>query len=703
MTRGKTTTTTVLRVGDRVRFDSVVQTVMGLSGTLVRLADEHGQTSVIRLPHLLTDPTFERLGQRQPGPLLPAGLLNGLPKRAVEDAQWWERHVMEMLTGRPPDAPPDARPRPEFDPQIRTLEQREQAKADELACLGHQGVGVRTIRRKRLRYQAQGLAGLVDWRASRERPVQGRTEPRVLEALRQAIEEATEKSTRTAGYFYWRVQQLLTAEHGAGVVPMPSRATFYRLFDRLSQGRHTTGSARTRRSLANRPDGPFGELTATRPGELVEIDSTPLDVDVLLEEGVPGRVELTGTVDLATRSIPAVVLRPTTKSVDAALLLARTLTPEPMRPGWADALRMSRSVLPHRRMLAVDQRLEHAAARPVIAPETIVCDHGKAFISHNFRSACRMLGINFQPTHPQSPTEKPHIERTLESVATLFAQFVAGYVGRSAEHRGRNVQDERLWSLLELQELLDEWIVAVWHNRPHDGLRDPATPGRAFTPNEKYVALIEAAGYVPVALSASDYIELLPARWQAINAYGIKLNHRTYDSADLNPFRRQRSGVKAKKDRWEVHHDPYDVSRIWVRNHWDGGWIMCVWKHLRRVPVPFGELAWDHARQELADRGEQPTETAIADAVASLLNKASHGPAPAGNPQHKASRKASSKRQRVAARTRATTPARPRPAADPAEPTPAAPTFDDETDETAIGGVIPLRVFDARKEAETWW
>ena len=227
----------------------------------------------------------------------------------------------------------------------------------------------------------------------------------------------------------------------------------------------------------------------------------------------------------------------------------------------------------------------------------------------------------------------PHIERTLESVATLFAQFVAGYVGRSAEFRGRKADGERLWSLLELQELLDEWIVVHWQNRPHDGLRDPVAPGRAFTPNEKYAALVEAAGYVPVALSADDYIELLPARWQAINAYGVKLNYRTYDSVELNPFRRQPSGVRAKKNRWQVHHDPYDVSRIWVRNHWDGGWIMCYWKHLHRVPVPFGELAWNHARQELIDQGEQPTETAITDAVAALFYTASRGPVSAGDPQ----------------------------------------------------------------------
>jgi hypothetical protein len=36
---------------------------------------------------------------------------------------------------------------------------------------------------------------------------------------------------------------------------------------------------------------------------------------------------------------------------------------------------MARSVLPHQRLLELDQRLQHAAARPVIVPETIVCDY----------------------------------------------------------------------------------------------------------------------------------------------------------------------------------------------------------------------------------------------------------------------------------------------------------------------------------------
>ncbi|HEV2452144.1 MAG TPA: Mu transposase C-terminal domain-containing protein [Streptosporangiaceae bacterium] len=686
----------VLRIGDRIRFAGTAHIVAGLSGTLVRLADQDGGTSVVQLAHLLGDASFQRTGERGPVPLLPAGL-NGIPARAAEEAAWWQRHLTEVLTGLPPEAAAGARPRPQYDPAARTLAERDAAKAAELTELTGVKVSVHTVNRKRRRFQARGIAGVVDWRVAPQRPVRGRADPRVAEALEQALGEAADRSTRTVGYYYWRVQQILDGVHGPGVVPLPSRAGFYRLFARMSNGQHTTGSARTRQALASRPAAPFGQVTACRPGELVQIDSTPLDVLVLLDRDTTGRVELTAMIDLATRSVIAAVLRPATRSVDASLLLARAATPEPVRPGWAGALAMSRSVLPWRRLLSVDQRLEHAAARPVIVPETIVCDRGKVFVSGNFQAACASLGTSFQPAHPGTPTDKPHIERALKSVASLFSQFVSGYLGRSAEYRGRHVEREPLWSLPELQDLLDEWIVAVWQNRPHDGLRDPLAPGRVFTPNEKYAALIEAAGYVPVALSASDYIELLPATWRAINAYGIKISHRVYDGDQLNPFRRQPSGVAARKGLWEVHYDPYDISRIWVRNHQEGGWITLFWRHLHSTPAPFGELAWNHALAGLRERGETPAEAQIATAAAALLERAARGPAapPHGRPGNKD--------RRVAARTRAEPPSLPPSAPAPADGQAARASPPDEDLDDGLADVIPLGIFDARKEAQQWW
>ncbi|MFF9400329.1 integrase [Streptomyces sp. NPDC014744] len=498
--------------------------------------------------------------------------------------------------------------------------------------------------------------------------------------MRQAIAEAADASSRTIGFIVWRTKQILTDREGSGTVEFPSRATLYRLFDKLAVGTHATGSARTRRSIALRPTGPFGEVPASAPGELMQIDSTPLDVLVRLDDGIAEKVELTAMVDIATRSITAAVLRPTTKAADASALLARSVTPETMRPGWSEALRMSRSVLPHRRLLTLDERLEHAAARPVIVPETIVCDHGKVFVSNNFRASCRYLGINLQPAHKATPTDKGTIEKTLGSVATLFAQFVAGYTGSTTDRRGRKLEDGPLWSLPELQNLLDEWIIAVWQTRAHDGLRDPDAPKRAFSPNEKYTTLLESCGYVPVPLNGEDYIELLPERWQAINAYGIRIKHRTYDDRELGPLRRQHSGVTEKKGLWEIHHDPYDISRIWVRDRRRQQWITVFWKHLHRVGVPFGEMAWDRACEQVPGG----TEEQIADAAAALLKRAHNGP----DSESDRSAKRSRRDRRVAARTRATAPEEKHD-----EPPPLPETTEEDTGDT-LAEVIPLGLFD---------
>lgn len=684
----------ILKPGDEVRLGNGSHTVVAVAAAAVRLADVTGAESVMPLGQLLADPAFELITLRRLAPLPPGGLLDQVPAAIAGQARWWEQHIIEVITGLRPESGPGAVPRAEYDPAVRSMRQREIAKVAELTAGGHR-IGLSTFQRMRRGYETAGLWGLIDRRSARASSPGGRIDSRVVDAVRQAVTEETGRSTGTCVRLRRRVEQILAETHGLDASVMPARTTFYRLAERVSQGKHTFGSARTRRSLARQPAGPFGTVSAARPGEWMQIDTTPLDVRVVLDNGVLDRAELTWLIDLATRSITAAVLSPTTKAVDAALLLARTLTPEPMRPGWPDALRMSRSVLPHRRLAGIDERLRHAAARPVIVPETVVCDHGMVYMSQTFRNACRAMGISVQPTHKGSPWEKGTVETSFNSAGTLFAQYVAGYVGSSVERRGEDADQEAAWPVLELQELLDEWIVTVWQNRPHDGLRDPVTPGKALTPNEKYAALVETAGYVTVPLSAGDYIELLPVTWRVINSYGIKISHRTYDGKALNPYRRQHSGVTARMGLWEVHHDPYDVTRIWVRNHHDGGWITVPWAHLKTSPVPFGELAWRHARKVLSSRGEdRVTEQEIGQAVSDLLDRAGHGPSGS-----------SSADKRVAGRTCATAKAaRSRAAAppDPPQPgdTPCDPGGEDSSD---LAEVIPLGVFDARKEAQQWW
>jgi len=207
---------------------------------------------------------------------------------------------------------------------------------------------------------------------------------------------------------------------------------------------------------------------------------------------------------------------------------------------------------------------------------------------------------------------------------------------------------------------------------------------------------VEITGYVAAPLSQEDYIELLPVTWRVINSYGIKISHRRYDCKALNPYRRQHSGVSAKKGLWEVHRDPYDVSRIWVRNHHEGGWILAPWTYLKGRPAPFGEQAWDHARQVLARRGDDPaTETEIAQAVEALLDKAERGPAGA---------KPSKQDKRVAGRTRAVAEGTPAMTASPPDEAPE--LIEEAVAEQEPGPmakVIPLGFFDPFEEAKKRW
>jgi putative transposase len=682
-----------LQVGDFVRFGGELYEIAGVDGVAVVLVAEPGRRMVVKASVLLADSTFEIVDSRRRRRPLPPAYFDSLSVEHREKALWLQDHISEVLDGVPAGSPPETPARPGYDVTCTTLRQRELAKVAELADTDRP-IGLRVLQRYRRGYALVGIEALIDKRAVRRTTLSGRVDDRYVEVLRNVLRDNVDASTGTSARLKRRVDTAVEASYGPGVVAIPSRQTFDRLRRRLAAARHATGSARTRRSLANQPDGPFSTVTATRPGEWMQIDSTPFDVAVRLDQDVTGRVELTALVDVRTRSIAAAVLRPTTKAVDASLLLAKSMTPEPMRPGWPQAISMAYSALPYQVLRSIDERLDNAAARPVIVPENIVCDNGKAYLSQTFLNACRVFGISLQPAHPFTPTDKPIVERTLESVKTLFAQYVTGFVGSSTEHRGRNADQHAVFSLIELQDLLDEWIVTGWQNRPHDGLRDPLTPNRVLTPNEMYAASVSVAGYIPVPLSSDDYIGLHPSQPRAINSYGVKIDHRVYDSDELNPYRGERSGVTELGDRWAVHYDPYDVTRVWIRNHHDGGFITAYWRQLHCTPEPFGDAAWQYARRVVTDRDTRgATEETITAAVEDLLDRA------APPPGAKRRRKPAHAR-RTAARTRAANTTR---TTIEAPPHPSAPdgSLEPESDES-IADVIPLPVFDPDKEAQSW-
>ncbi|MFD5415772.1 Mu transposase C-terminal domain-containing protein [Streptomyces nojiriensis] len=255
--------------------------------------------------------------------------------------------------------------------------------------------------------------------------------------------------------------------------------------------------------------------------------------------------------------------------------------------------------LPSQRLASLDSRLAGAAARPVVLPETIVVDRGKVFVSRAFTAACESLGISIQPAPPHAPTAKGIVERTFGTINALFCQRLPGYTGSDVTRRGPDTEKDACYSVTQLQDLLDEWLVH-YHHRPHEGLWHPMMPRKALTPNQTWAALVAVAGYVPVPLTGRDYLELIPVRWQAITAAGIRIHHRTYDADLLAPHRGRSSPVAGRGGKWEIHYNPHDVRQVWVRLP-DGELTEIPWIHRDHVHRPFDERTWQHIRTQAID------------------------------------------------------------------------------------------------------
>ncbi|MFB9466590.1 integrase catalytic domain-containing protein [Streptomyces cinereospinus] len=140
-----------------------------------------------------------------------------------------------------------------------------------------------------------------------------------------------------------------------------------------------------------------------------------------------------------------------TKAVDAALLLAEMAVPHPARPGWPGQLRLAHAAIPYDRLFALDTRLEQAAARPVVVPETIVIDRGRVFVSAAFLAACETLGVSVQPAPPRSPAAKGAVERNLPPHPLTRAQqtaFLHRLAGRLRPPRLAPADHDLLWRRL---------------------------------------------------------------------------------------------------------------------------------------------------------------------------------------------------------------------------------------------------------------
>ncbi|WP_393073428.1 hypothetical protein [Streptomyces sp. LN704] len=107
--------------------------------------------------------------------------------------------------------------REQYDPARHTLAEREQSKAEELTALRVGRVSRTTVQRVRLACGKQW--GLLDHRTTRASSPTGRSDERVVAAVREALRRRRGRSKGTINGLFPLINQILEDWHGPGAVP----------------------------------------------------------------------------------------------------------------------------------------------------------------------------------------------------------------------------------------------------------------------------------------------------------------------------------------------------------------------------------------------------------------------------------------------------------------------------------------------------
>ncbi|WP_369377833.1 TniB family NTP-binding protein [Streptomyces sp. cg36] len=533
-----------LGIGDRVRLDGRAFTITGLAGRQLTLVDAFGAEVQADVGAVLVSTDFKVLDQGDPR----VPVEQDWPSPAArEQALWWQRHIVEVMTGLPPGAPSDTRPRPEYDPALCTLGEREAAKAVELLAQGVHGASVRSLRRRRQRYQAEGIFGLVDGRAGRREEVGARWDYRVREALQVAVSELPDRRRFTVEGLRRRVAALVEQRHSVEGVALPSRSAFHRLYA------EAVGAGLLEGRVFTYP----GQRSSHWPGRYVVLDMVrlPSPLGAFGHQDLP---EIVIAVDADSACVLTAAVHRDRRTLDGAALLARMAVPADVRAQWVGGHRLP------------DATLAPGEA-PLIRPQTIGVAGMPASL-RGFSQACTRLGVRIRQHMPRVTGREQHVDLLIACMADQLADLLGSGEGMALE---------------DVQARVDEWVLRVWpHTRLGARAKEVAVPG-AETPAQRYTALVAQAGWLATPWSPDAFADLLPRATRAISPMGITLHGCIYNSSELQQsWASPPSGIRAVA---EVRWDPYDFQRVWLGTP-DGRWLtvpLCTGRRPSSLPPSF--------------------------------------------------------------------------------------------------------------------
>ncbi len=196
------------------------------------------------------------------------------------------------------------------------------------------------------------------------------------------------------------------------------------------------------------------------------------------------------------------------------------------------------------------------------APIDVVCDAGSAFNNKEIDNFIKAFKGNRVLTQAGSPWKKPFVERFNRTLRDQFAKKIGSYVGRrvNQEVGSVNVRELAKYNVEEFKELLETYILDIYHHTKHGGLggRTPFSVAKENNYKKMY----------DIPLSLADISSRMGVKEERkLQPNGdILFDHLKYNSAETQLLYRELSARSKKNFEVSILVRDDDISTISVIN-----------------------------------------------------------------------------------------------------------------------------------------
>lgn len=326
-----------------------------------------------------------------------------------------------------------------------------------------------------------------------------------------------------------------------GLEPL-QHSTLYKLLGRISEKtRERAHKGKKGEEQYTPVERGYANTEALYPLHIVEIDHTPLDLDVIDEKSglVIGRPYLTLGIDVYSRMIWCIYLsfeppsaNRVRKAIEQGILFKRTKENYNTTFEW-DVFGI---------------------------PSIIQLDNGPEFNNYEIK---RLIDETLKSIVRYRPRSTPRfggtIERLFRTVNSKWIHTLDGTRKSSVADLGEyNPEENAALTLDNVREILIRYITDIYPFETHRGL-----PRDVENPKTRYINGLQKTGY-PEFIAEEDEelfkIEILPTKMKPYTRDGITLDNVRYKSNDLSYL------IDKREVKYKVKYDNDDISRIYIQH-----------------------------------------------------------------------------------------------------------------------------------------